>query len=78
MSYSTSEFKPGLKVLVDNDPCTIIENEFVKQASLEGLANLKGHRSVGGCRASIYNAMPRDGVETLVAFMDIFQANNPI
>ncbi|MBL10516.1 MAG: 3-phosphoserine/phosphohydroxythreonine aminotransferase [Acidiferrobacteraceae bacterium] len=59
-------------------PTPALENEFVKQASLEGLANLKGHRSVGGCRASIYNAMPRDGVETLAAFMDIFQANNPI
>ena len=41
------------------------------------MKNLKGHRSVGGMRASIYNAMPYEGVEALVAFMKDFAANNP-
>ena len=41
-----------------------------------GLINLKGHRSVGGMRASIYNAMPMQGVEKLVAFMKDFQAKH--
>ena len=41
-----------------------------------GLSNLKGHRSVGGMRASIYNAMPYEGVEALVAFMKKFEAEN--
>ena len=47
---------------------------FVKEAAKRGLVNLKGHRSVGGMRASIYNAMPRAGVEALVAFMKEFEA----
>ena len=47
---------------------------FVKEAAAAGLVNLKGHRSVGGMRASIYNAMPRAGVEALVAFMKEFEA----
>ena len=41
MSYSTSEFKPGLKVLVDNDPCTIIENEFVKPGKGQAFNRIK-------------------------------------
>ncbi len=49
---------------------------FVKAAAAEGLVNLKGHRSVGGMRASIYNAMPMDGVKKLVAFMKKFEAEN--
>lgn len=49
---------------------------FVKEAKAAGLENLKGHRSVGGMRASIYNAMPMEGVETLVAFMKDFEARN--
>ena len=49
---------------------------FVKAAAAEGLVNLKGHRSVGGMRASIYNAMPIEGVEKLVAFMKDFEAKN--
>ena len=47
--------------------------DFVAEAKAAGLENLKGHRSVGGMRASIYNAMPRAGVEALVAFMDKFE-----
>ncbi|GKB68101.1 phosphoserine aminotransferase 2, chloroplastic-like protein [Tanacetum coccineum] len=50
-----------------------LEGEFVKEAAKEGMVQLKGHRSVGGMRASIYNAMPLAGVEKLVAFMKEFQ-----
>ena len=49
---------------------------FMKAAAAEGLVNLKGHRSVGGMRASIYNAMPIEGVQKLVAFMKKFEAAN--
>lgn len=49
---------------------------FVKAATAAGLVNLKGHRSVGGMRASIYNAMPQRGVETLVDFMAKFEGEN--
>lgn len=52
---------------------TELEDEFLKQAKAKGLIQLKGHRSVGGMRASIYNAMPIDGVRTLVAFMGEFE-----
>jgi len=50
-----------------------VNAKFVKEATAEGFANLKGHRSVGGMRASIYNAMPIEGVEKLVAFMKAFE-----
>ena len=53
-----------------------LDNKFVKEAEKAGLVNLKGHRSVGGMRASIYNAMPIEGVEKLVAFMKQFEAAN--
>ena len=49
---------------------------FVKAAAAQGLVNLKGHRIVGGMRASIYNAMPIEGVQALVAFMKDFEARN--
>lgn len=49
-----------------------LENKFVNDAEKEGLSGLKGHRSVGGLRASIYNAMPVEGVQTLVEFMHRF------
>ncbi|KAJ3673568.1 hypothetical protein LUZ60_005560 [Juncus effusus] len=54
-----------------------LEKKFVEEATKEGMVQLKGHRSVGGMRASIYNAMPLAGVEKLVAFMKDFQARNP-
>ena len=54
-----------------------LEAQFVKEAEAEGLVSLKGHRSVGGMRASIYNAMPYEGVEKLVAFMKDFEAKHP-
>ena len=50
-----------------------LDEEFLKQAKSRGLMQLKGHRSVGGMRASIYNAMPREGVEALVRFMKDFE-----
>ena len=53
-----------------------LDAKFVKESTAEGLLNLKGHRSVGGMRASIYNAMPIEGVETLVAFMKKFEEEN--
>lgn len=54
-----------------------LDKKFAAEATAAGLKNLKGHRSVGGMRASIYNAMPREGVEKLVAFMKAFAAENP-
>ena len=53
-----------------------LDAKFVKEAKEAGFENLKGHRSVGGMRASIYNAMPMEGVEKLVEFMKKFEAEN--
>ena len=57
-------------------PSEDLEKKFVKEATAAGLDGLKGHRSVGGLRASIYNAFPKAGLESLVAFMADFQKNN--
>ncbi len=54
-----------------------LDKKFASEASNAGLKNLKGHRSVGGMRASIYNAMPYEGVVKLVEFMKEFAKNNP-
>ena len=53
-----------------------LEDKFIKEAEARGFIGLKGHRSVGGCRASIYNAMPVEGVEALVKFMEKFEKDN--
>jgi phosphoserine aminotransferase len=53
-----------------------LETKFITEAAAHGLNELKGHRSVGGCRASIYNAMPYEGVEALVNFMKKFRDEN--
>ncbi|MCF8044244.1 MAG: 3-phosphoserine/phosphohydroxythreonine transaminase [Desulfarculaceae bacterium] len=53
-----------------------LEGEFIKQAQEKGLGGLKGHRSVGGCRASIYNAATREGVQALLKFMENFEKEN--
>ena len=53
-----------------------LDAKFVQEAVAAGFVNLKGHRSVGGMRASIYNAMPREGVEKLVQFMENFEKEN--
>lgn len=57
-------------------PSEDLEKKFIDEAGKAGLSGLKGHRSVGGCRASIYNAMPVEGVKTLVDFMKTFMENN--
>lgn len=54
-----------------------LDKKFASEAGSAGLKNLKGHRSVGGMRASIYNAMPYEGVEALVEFMKKFAKENP-
>ena len=55
---------------------TDLDAKFVKAAEAAGFVNLKGHRTVGGMRASIYNAMPMEGVQKLVAFMEQFEKEN--
>lgn len=57
-------------------PTDELNAQFVKAAAEAGFVNLKGHRSVGGMRASIYNAMPIEGVEKLIEFMKAFEAAN--
>ncbi len=59
-----------------NLPDPDLETKFIQEATSRELNGLKGHRSVGGVRASIYNAFPREGVETLVEFMKEFEKNN--
>jgi len=59
-----------------NLPNEDLEKQFANEATAQGLNGLKGHRSVGGIRASIYNAFPKEGVEALVEFMDNFRKNN--
>ena len=53
-----------------------LDKKFIEEAAKEGLVQLKGHRTVGGMRASIYNAMPIEGVEALVEFMKKFEKEN--
>ncbi len=53
-----------------------LDKTFLEEAAKQGLTTLKGHRSVGGMRASIYNAMPEAGVDTLVEFMADFEKRN--
>jgi phosphoserine aminotransferase len=57
-------------------PSEALERSFVAEAAAQGMVELRGHRSVGGIRASIYNAMPTDGVERLAAFMGSFADAN--
>lgn len=57
-------------------PSAELDSKFIKEAGALGFVNLKGHRSVGGMRASIYNAMPKEGVVKLVEFMKKFEAEN--
>ena len=61
-----------------DDGSRSIEETFnlIQEAKEAGFENLKGHRTVGGMRASIYNAMPKEGVEKLVAFMKKFEEEN--
>ena len=78
--FYVSPVAPGARSRM-NVPFTIpsdpeLEKKFVSEAATAGLLELKGHRSVGGMRASIYNAMPLAGVEALAAFMKAFQGAN--
>ncbi len=57
-------------------PSEELEKKFIEEATAAGFIGLKGHRSVGGCRASIYNALPLESVQELVKFMDEFEKNN--
>ncbi|MEE8092738.1 MAG: 3-phosphoserine/phosphohydroxythreonine transaminase [Gammaproteobacteria bacterium] len=57
-------------------PDTALDSIFLDESKAAGLANLKGHRSIGGLRASIYNAMPEEGVDALIAFMSDFEAKH--
>lgn len=59
-----------------NLPTPELEAKFVQEATSRGFDGLKGHRSVGGCRASIYNAFPREGVQQLISFMQQFEQQN--
>lgn len=59
-------------VLADAD----LSDYFILEAEKNGLVNLRGHRSVGGMRASLYNAMPESGVDCLVSFMNEFERRN--
>ena len=59
-----------------NLPTPELEAQFIREATAVGLDGLKGHRSVGGCRASIYNAFPKEGIEKLVSFMADFAKKN--
>ena len=54
----------------------VLDEEFLKGAKAAGLMQLKGHRSVGGMRASIYNAMSETGIDTLIAYMRDFMSKN--
>jgi len=57
-------------------PSEELEKQFVTEAESHGMSGLKGHRSVGGCRASLYNAMPLDGAQALASFMNDFATKN--
>lgn len=60
------------RVKCDDD----LEKKFIADSNKEGLLDLAGHRSVGGCRASLYNAMTVEGVEALITFMTKFRSEN--
>jgi phosphoserine aminotransferase len=71
--------EPGSRSLMNVTwrlPTEDLDARFVTEAAAEGLVELRGHRSVGGIRASIYNAMPMRGVEALASFMASFAARN--
>ena len=70
--FNHAAFTAGISVGDHQD----LDAKFVKEAKKAGFENLKGHRSVGGMRASIYNAMPIEGVEKLVEFMKAFEKEN--
>jgi phosphoserine aminotransferase len=79
-SYYRGHAEPASRSLMNvtfNLATPELEAKFIAEATKAGLNGLKGHRSIGGCRASIYNAFPREGVVKLVDFMREFKKNNP-
>ena len=54
----------------------VLDKKFIAEAKEAGLINLSGHRSIGGMRASLFNAMPKEGVEALINFMKKFEQEN--
>jgi phosphoserine aminotransferase len=79
-SYYRGHAEPASRSLMNvtfNLATPELEAKFIAEATKTGLNGLKGHRSIGGCRASIYNAFPREGVVKLVNFMREFKENNP-
>ena len=62
--------------VVFRTPSEELDAKFIDEAKKNGLTELKGHRLVGGCRASIYNAMPIEGVQALIDFMKKFETEN--
>ena len=79
-AYYRGHAEPGSRSLMNvsfNLPTPELEAKFIAEAAKIGLNGLKGHRSIGGCRASIYNAFPREGVVKLVEFMEEFEKKNP-
>ena len=79
-SYYRGHAEPASRSLMNvtfNLATPELEAKFIAEATKVGLNGLKGHRSIGGCRASIYNAFPREGVVKLVNFMREFKENNP-
>lgn len=75
----TSPVDPAYRSLMNipfTTPSEELNNEFLQKAKERGLVTLKGHRSVGGMRASIYNAMPVQGVQQLVNYMKEFELEN--
>jgi phosphoserine aminotransferase len=75
-SFYTNPVDPGCRSWM-NVPFTLadpnLDKQFLQESKAAGLTNLKGHRSVGGMRASIYNAMPEAGVDALISFMVDFE-----
>ena len=79
-SYYRGHAEPASRSLMNisfNLATPELEAKFIAEATKAGLNGLKGHRSIGGCRASIYNAFPMEGVVRLVQFMKEFKAANP-
>ncbi len=75
----TSPVDPKYRSLMNipfTTPSEKLNEQFLQKAKEMGLVTLKGHRSVGGMRASIYNAMPIEGVKKLVAYMKTFELEN--
>lgn len=75
LAYAEKESRSTMNVTFTL-PTEELNKKFVDEANKIGLCNLKGHRSVGGIRASIYNAMPKEGCEKLGEFMNEFYKNN--